>query len=184
MPRLHLDIAGHLTEGELKAKYIACEHLVERSHYQIIWLMKRKQKPLTAEEVADIMGCTPDWIRKVVRRYNQEGEGSLQDKRKMNGNEPLLSPEELQKLEEALTGRPADQGLWTGPKVAQWLSAKKNGRKVSAVTGWNYLSRLEMSLQTPRKRHRDSASTEEREAFKKNFKRKFRSKEVSIQQKP
>jgi transposase len=58
-------------------------------------------------------------------------------------------------------------GLWTGPKVATWIS-QKTKQKVSDVTGWQYLRRLGYSLQVPRPQHRKAATPEEQATFKKN----------------
>ena len=43
-------------------------------------------------------------------------------------------------LEAALSAPPSDGGLWTGPKVAAWISETLE-RPVSAVSGWKYLKR-------------------------------------------
>lgn len=172
MPNQRLHITGHLTAAELKERYRTCEHPVEKSHYQIIWLLKREENPLSAAETADITGVTPDWVRKLVRRYNQEGADGLKDKRTDNGNEPLLDDEELQALRAALLGKPPGNGLWTGPQVARWISGRKNSRKVSAVTGWHYLRKLGLTLQIPRRKHRDAADAEAQDTFKKNSGRK------------
>ena len=43
------------------------------------------------------------------------------------------------------------------------------GKKVSDVTGWNYLVSLGFSLQVPRPAHENRATPEEQEAFKKKL---------------
>ena len=113
------------------------------------------------------MGFSADWIRKLVRRYNDDPEKGLKDKRRNNGNAPVLDEELQQELSKALGSKPPDHGLWSGPKVAQWIGERLN-RPVSAVTGWHYLVRLGWSLQVPRRQHSRAASEEEQEAFKKN----------------
>jgi transposase len=92
----------------------------------------------------------------------------LKDGRQENGNEPILSDRQQEKLQRALSKDPPDRGLWTGPKVAHWISQELN-RPVSAVTGWHYLVRMGWSLQIPRRQHSQSATPEEQDAFKKNF---------------
>ena len=52
---------------------------------------------------------------------------------------------------EALQGRPADGGLWTGPKVARY-ARDHWGVSVCPQTGWEWLTRLGFSLQVPRPR--------------------------------
>ena len=117
-------------------------------------------------EVADIVGCTADWVRKLLKCYNAAGEEALRDKRKNNGRRRFLDETQQAALEAALSAPPADGGLWTGPKVAAWISERLQ-RPVSAVSGWKYLKRLGWTLQTPRPQHQISAAPEAQQAFKK-----------------
>jgi len=167
MTKQQLIIAGRHSPAELKHRYLACEDSVERSHWQVIWLLSRPEKGYSCQEVADLMGFSADWIRKLVRRYNDDPEKGLKDKRRNNGNAPVLDEELQQELSKALGSKPPDHGLWSGPKVAQWIGERLN-HPVSAVTGWHYLVRLGWSLQVPRRQHSRAASEEEQEAFKKN----------------
>jgi transposase len=61
---------------------------------------------------------------------------------------------------------PADAGIWTSQKVADWLASKR-GKKVNVARGWEWLKRLGFSLQTPRPRHA-KADKQAQEAFKKD----------------
>ncbi|RKY40311.1 MAG: hypothetical protein DRP85_08805 [Candidatus Makaraimicrobium thalassicum] len=169
MKNKRLTLTPHYTTEELKARYLTCEHPVERSHWQIIWLMSRKDKNYSCSQVADLMGCTSDWVRKLVRRYNEEAEDGLRDKRRDNGNAPILDDALQDELIMALESEPPDHGLWTGPKVASWMS-KKLGRKIHATTGWRWLVQLGWSAKVPRRQHAKSATEEEQAAFKKNSK--------------
>lgn len=167
MAKQRIILTGHSTPAELKQRYLACEDSVERSHWQTIWLLSRPEKGYSCQDVADLMGFSADWVRKLVRRYNLDPNRGLKDKRQNNGNVPVLDEETQRELSKALEGVPPDDGLWSGPKVALWISERIN-RSVSAVTGWHYLVRLGWSLQVPRRRHSQSASEEEKETFKKN----------------
>ncbi len=69
--------------------------------------------------------------------------------------------------EKVASGISPDGGLWTGPKVALYLS-EILGKKISKVTGWKYLIAMGFSLQVPRPAHEKRATPEECEAFKKN----------------
>ena len=102
-------------------------------------------------EVADIVGCTAGWVRKLLKCYNAAGEEALRDKRKNNGRRRFLDETQQAALEAALSAPPADGGLWTGPKVAAWISERLQ-RPVSARV------RLEVS-QTPRLDFTDTSST-------------------------
>ena len=74
-----ISLTPHFTTVELKERFLACELPVERSHWQTIWLLSRTDKNYSASQVADLMGCSPDWVRKLVRRYNEEPQSGLQD---------------------------------------------------------------------------------------------------------
>lgn len=162
-----LVIKNHLEPEELRKAYIKCEDGIEKSHWQIIWLLARKKNPLKAEEVANIVACSVSWVRKIANRYNKEGVKALEDQRKYNGSQLLLNDNQQKQLNLLLKQRPADGGLWTGPKVAFWISQKIN-RRISAVTGWQYLLRLGFSLKVPRPKNIKAATKKEQKAYKKN----------------
>jgi len=160
-------LAEHQSSADLKQRYLACEDAVERSHWQAIWLLSRPEKGYSCQDVADLIGCSADWIRKLVRRYNEDPQKGLNDRRRGNGNTPVLNDALQQELCKALGENPPDHGLWSGPKVAQWMEERLS-RPISTVTGWNYLVRMGWSLQVPRRQHSRAASEEEQAAFKKN----------------
>ena len=57
----------------------------------------------------------------MVCSYNRRGADSLGDLRHQNpGAGPLLDDVQQARLWQALQSPPADGGLWTGAKVAQW----------------------------------------------------------------
>jgi transposase len=69
-------------------------------------------------------------------------------------------------LAEAFEGpAPNGGGLWTGPKVAEWIEAK-TAKRTHPQRGWVYLKGLGYSLKSPRPRHH-KADPEEQETFKK-----------------
>ena len=140
--------------------------LKEKTHWQTIWLLGRDNH-LRAEEVASIIGYSPDWVRKIVRRYNKYGPKGLEDKRKDNGAKAILDKTQLKQLAEKLKKPPIDGGLWNGRKVS-FAMQEIIGQKVSFVTGWNYIKSLGFSLQIPRPSHNKAANKEEQVAFKKN----------------
>jgi transposase len=167
MAQLALRVQERLSSVEVKKHYLDCPDGVEKSHWQIIWLMTREEDKHDVKRTAQVIGCSKDWIRKIVNRYNESGPNGLQDKRKNNGPKPVLNEQQIKQLSNYLNKRPAGKGLWSGPKVAAWIT-KKIGQKVSNVTGWKYLLRLGFSLQVPRPKNIKSASREEKIAFKKN----------------
>lgn len=62
-------------------------------------------------------------------------------------------------------GPPETGGLWSGPKVAAWMSETLH-KEVQPQRGWDYLKKLGFSLQRPRPSHR-KADPEAQAAFKK-----------------
>ena len=149
--------------AELGQRYRAARQPIERSHLQIVWLLSQGR---SEREVAAVTGYGARWITEVVRRYNAEGVDGLGDQRARNtGARPLLSQEDEAALREALAEPPTDGGLWSGPKVAAWMTARL-GRKVWPQRGWDYLRKLGYSSQVPRPRPAKAASAEEQEAFK------------------
>jgi len=138
MPRRIL-LQPHLNLEQLGIQYRKAKDPVERSHWQIIWLLARGK---ATQEVAATMGYSPEWIRQVARRYNELGPAGLGDRRHHNpGGDRLLSEQQLAELEAALRGPAPGGGIWNSRKVADWI-AHKTGRPVHIQRGWEYLRRL------------------------------------------
>jgi transposase len=136
-------LTAHLSTAELGLRYRAARCPLERSHLQIVWLLSQGR---SEREVAAVTGYGQRWIVEIVRRYNAEGASGLGDQRARNtGARPLLSQEDEAALCDALAEPPREGGLWTGPKVAAWMS-RRLGRKVWPQRGWDYLKKLEHSL--------------------------------------
>lgn len=160
-----LKLTEHLMVDELEQRYRQASDPVARSHWQIIWLLR--QGRLSAE-VADVTGYSTTWIYAIVRRYNRDGPNALGDRRHHNpGKSALLSPALRAELDQALAGPAPDGGLWTGPKVARWMSDKL-GRQVRPVRGWELLQQLGYRSYVPRPRHL-KADPDAQETFKKRL---------------
>ena len=153
----------HLSTEELGRRYRAARDRVERSHLQVIWLLRQGYGE---GEVARVMGYSARWVAEIVRRYHAVGPEGLADRRHGNaGAKPLLSEAQQAALAEALQAPPPRGGLWSGPKVAAWIAAR-TGRKVYPQRGWDYLLKLGFTLQRPRPRHA-KADAAAQAAFKK-----------------
>jgi transposase len=154
-----------LSVDELEKRYRSASEGMERSHWQIIWLLKQGH---AAYEVARMTGYSAYWIGQIARRFNDEGEGRLVNHRKRSHPSPhalLATPAQFLELRTALRG-PAPQGdVCNSRTVAAWLSARA-GRRVSPRTALTYLHKLDFTPQAPRPRHVKAASPEERAAFK------------------
>lgn len=148
MPR-HLAVAPHLTLVELEHRYRAARDPVERTHWQVVWLVAGGR---TCGDVAAVVGDPVDWVRKLVGQWNAGGPAALTDHRRTNpGGTPLLTQAQQEELRTALGGPAPDGGLWTGRKVATWIG-ERLGRPVGAQRGWEYLRTLGFTPQRPRPR--------------------------------
>lgn len=163
-----IELAKHLSSQELEQGYRNCSDPIERSHWHIVWLYGQYRN---ADKVAELVAYSTIWVREIVKRYNRMGVIGLKDLRHDNpGQERVLSQAQETALAKALQKEAEGLGLWTGPKVAQWIK-QQTKQKVSAVTGWLYLRRLGYSLRVPRPQHQKAASPDEQAAFKKNSKK-------------
>jgi len=148
------------TADELHERYRQAKDAVERTHWHLLWLAKEGKAP---QVIAEQLGYTARWVRTVIGRWNAQGEAGIRDRRhEIDVSRPLLSPELQEELAAALQGPAADGGLWSGPKVAQWMQ-QRLGRPVAPQRGWDYLQRLRYSSRVPRPQHAkaDEASQQE-----------------------
>lgn len=153
MPR-RISIESYLSIEELENRYRQSKNAIQKTHYQVSWLLATGK---TTAEVSSITGYGLSWIYELVRSYKRYGSEMLGDRRKNNsGAEPLLNDVQLAQLWQALQDKPADGGLWNGPKVAAWMS-EILGREVSPQRGWEYLRGLEMRPLAPRPHHKETS---------------------------
>jgi len=163
MPK-KLSLSQHLSTQELLNRYRNARKVIEKSHYQVIWLLSTGK---TIKQVAETTNYTQTWIYQLINRYNEQGEEGLGDLRASNpGKEPLLNDVQQAQLHQVLTNPAADGGLWNGRKVAEWMS-EVTRKKVSRMRGWEYLKQMEYSLKVPRPEH-DEISLAEQQSWKKN----------------
>lgn len=142
-----LVLPPHLPVADLEQRYRRAHDPVERSHWQIIWLLSSGR---AATAVAAVTGYSVNWVREVGRRYRRDGPAGLGDRRHHNpGGRALLDTAGKQALLTALAGPAPDGGLWTGRQVAAWMSAEL-GRPVSPQRGWEYLRQVGFTPQQPR----------------------------------
>lgn len=175
MPK-RLRVESHLSVEELYQRYRYASHTVEARHYQTLWLLAQGQK---AEEVASSVGYSLNWVYELVRSYNRMGPEMVGDQRQENqGKQPLLNDIQQAQLWQALQEPPADGGVWSGPKVANWMS-ELLGVRVHPQRGWEYLKGLRYRLRCPRPHHQKADEVEQKH-WKKNCHRRRRNSNSSI----
>ncbi len=165
-----IELAEYYKPSELKEKYLKSQNLVESRRWHLLWKISLG---LTIKTSAFLVGISYSYARKIVNKYNQEGEQSLKNRknktRKNNGGKkPLLNQKQLEKLAWDLESKPSDGGLWTGPKVARWIEKETGAEKIWNQRGWDYLKKHEYSWQSPRPKHRKGDKKAQAE-FKKNL---------------
>jgi transposase len=168
MPK-KIKLEPHLSSEELENRYRGAKDPVERSHFQIIWLINEGK---TTSQVMEVTGYSRGWIQGLARRYNAYGPLALGDRRHQNPGakqRTLLNPDQQRELPEALKKPPSDGGMWNSRKVAEWIE-DKTGKNLASKKqrGWEYLKKLGNSPKVPRPRHQKANHTEQ-EAFKKSF---------------
>ncbi len=160
-----LTLTPHLPPDALEQRYRACRNVTERSHWHMLWLVSRGH---TCPTVARLTGYSADWVRTMVHRSNVAGPAGLVDRRGANpGRPPLVPPAVREDLRQVLGNPPPDGGLWTGPKVAAWLSARLD-RTVSPQRAWDTLRTLDFRLHQPRPRAA-AGDPAAQDAFKKQW---------------
>jgi transposase len=164
MPK-KIKLESHLSTAKLEERYRGARDPIERSHYQIVWLISQGK---TTREVMAVTGYSRNWIEQLSRRYNERGPEALGDQRHHNPGakeRTLLSVHEQRELAELLKKPPADGGMWNSRKVAEWIE-HNTGRKVGRQRGWEYLRKLGNTPKVPRPAHA-KADPAQQEAFKK-----------------
>src|ERR671914_1524238 len=165
-------IVGHLPVEELEARYRAAQDATTARHFQAIWLLAQGR---TVLEVSAVLAFVPRWVTQLAARYNASGPAALGDQRRCNGKAAsLLTEAVLAALAERVRAPPEDGGVWSGPKVAAWMTRRLGLARVHPQRGWEALKRLGWSIQAPRPRHPRAATPEERTAFKGGSRRRPR----------
>jgi transposase len=164
--KAHLET--HLSGVELKNRYLNATDKVARRRWHLLWLISEQW---TIKQAAKAVGFHYEYAREVVKKYNEQGESGIRNKmwgRNAKGREPLLTRQQLCELQECLKQPPSDQGIWTGPKVAQWIAQKTGRERVWPQRGWDYLKKLCRSLKMPRPKHQ-KGDKERQEEFKRQL---------------
>src|SRR5829696_6276296 len=87
-----IPFARHRTAKQLRAKYRARRHPVEKVRWHAVWLLARTDEPRTPAQVAALVGLSDVTVRAILHRWNASGPDGLADGRKDNGSDPRLAP--------------------------------------------------------------------------------------------
>jgi hypothetical protein len=92
-------VQPHLSLEEVEPRYRQAKAAVERSHWQLIWLLAQGK---TTKAIQEFSGSCLAWMRSIAHRYKQDGPQALGDRRHTNpGGSFLHSPEHQAQLEQA-----------------------------------------------------------------------------------
>lgn len=163
MPK-KLTLENHLTERQLRSKYLGCRHSQEKKRWQALSLIAAGG---VAAQVAKQLGMSANWISETVHRYNEGGIEGVKNKSKNKGSK-TLTEEQVAELEKQIeNGRTTDGRLWSSTQIKRWVK-EKTGHKIHKTTAWRMLVKLDFTLQVPRPKHQTRASEEEQTDFKKS----------------
>lgn len=137
-----LKIVNHLSSEELKARYQTATAPVKLRRWHLLWLVSQQWYVLKS---AAAVGVSYAYARKIGHQYNQHGTKTIANRRRgrqvarralrcINSN--------ARSKTQALQDAAPDGGIWSGPKVAQWIAHKTERQSVRAQRGWDYLKRL------------------------------------------
>jgi len=155
-------MAKHLSEAEVEKRYRNASEGVERSQWQIIWLLVGDK---STGEVEVATGYSLTWIREIAGRYNREGAEGIGDRRHSNpGRVGNLTAAQDTALAEAFEAAQARGENWNGQNVAAWMS-ECLGRNIHMQRGYEWLAKHKQTPQVPRPSHRE-ADPEAQQVFK------------------
>jgi transposase len=125
-------------QPSLKQREAAATTATERRRCQVLVLIASGK---TRREICATTGYSLRTIRHILQRYRTDGAAALIDGRHCCPERTLLTDAQQQALHMALQHPPQGGGRWTGPKVAQWMTAV-TGKQVHRQRGWEYLQRI------------------------------------------
>jgi transposase len=155
----------HLSVEELDERFVGCQDATASRHFQVVWLLARGH---TVSQVSATTAFGERWIEQLLARYNAEGPEALGDLRRRNGaTATILKPELLARLHDRLGEPPADGGLWSSRKAADWMAAELGLKSVAPQRGWEALKAIGWSIQTPRPKTPNRLRPKRRQRLKK-----------------
>ncbi|MEL6182612.1 MAG: helix-turn-helix domain-containing protein [Myxococcota bacterium] len=140
--RLKLEL--HLTPEALKQHFKQAQEPTALRRWQVLYLVSQGW---STRAIAETTTYHPQTIREIVWRYNTDGPQSVADGRRSRSRRqpPLLSPEQLAELRQALTEADIQGHPWNGGDVTRWMS-QRLGRPIQPQRGWDYLQKARSSV--------------------------------------
>ena len=65
-----LPVVEHLSPTEIARRYRTCPDGAEKTRWQVIWLVTRPDRPMSAGRAALSVGLTASWGRTLLKRWN------------------------------------------------------------------------------------------------------------------
>ena len=163
MPK-KLTLENHLTERQLRRKYLSCGHSQEKKRWQALSLIAAGG---VAAQVAEQLGMSSNWISETVHRYNEGGVQGVKNKSKNTGSKTLTEEQAAELEKEIESGKTGAQRLWSSTQIKRWVK-DKTGKEIHKTTAWRMFIKMEFTRQVPRPAHQERASEGEQEEFKKS----------------
>jgi transposase len=139
MPR-QTHIEPHHSLKALQNKRKGTRDKVRRQQLKVICLLLEGH---TQREVAERCGYSSAWVHTIVKRYNSGGLSALRDHRRDNPGRPYrLSAEVRREMKALVSSPPPEGGLWTGPKLVEWVRARTGDESIDYKRGWEWLKQL------------------------------------------
>ena len=158
-----LKLAPHLTAEEIAERYESAVDPVEmRRWLALLWKTQGKRHG----EIAALLNRKPTWVTQVIHIYNKRGPDGMTDQRVNNGNAPLLTDADGDRIIALLNEEPPQGGVWTGLKLKAWIEANLDVDYIGLSTVYETLQRLGLSWKLPRPQH-IKAEVDAQEALKK-----------------
>ncbi len=139
------------------------EHDPKVKERLLLIIKVREDKQIPFQVVKEMHRSNP-WASDWLKRYDKEGIDGLKDRTK-SGRPPELSEETSYQIKQEL--KESSQG-WTTKQVEE-LIIKKSGIKYHYTHIYRILRKWGLKQKVPRKVHVNTASKEEKDAFKKGL---------------
>jgi putative transposase len=156
-----------LTRAELSQIYRKESDLKVKE--RLLLVLKVQGDYMIPARIAKELHRSRPWTSYWLDRFDKDGIEGLREKPR-SGRPSKLSSGIMHQIRKELSDSSSKQG-WTTKQVEEEMIIKKGGVKYHYTHVYRLLHKWGFKLKVPRKRHINTASKEEKEAFKKGIKR-------------